>query len=146
MRGSGQFKLLANVLKKIQRKMLVSFLRPENSAVLKSIFFFHRGSRGYMQSQLKNDAFLGYEQVGWIQKCPFLQYQFYPSWFKPSAGRFFFFQVPAGVTSLPSKGGVGWLVVYVNQRKSLLDPVSTKGVIDNNQCSYLIQRFYSHNC
>ena len=49
---------------------------------------------------------------------------------------------PADVTSLPSKGGVGWLVVYVNQRNSLLVPVSTKGIIGNKQCSYLIQWFY----
>ena len=83
-------------------------------------------------------------QVGWIQKCPFLQYQFYPSWFKSSAGQVVcFFRLPAGVASLPSKGGVGWLVVYVNQRNSHLVPVSTKGIIDNKQCSYLIQRFYS---
>ena len=26
-------------------------------------------------------------QVGWIKKCPFWQYQFYPSWLKPSSGR-----------------------------------------------------------
>ena len=50
-------------------------------------------------------------QVGWIKKCPFWQYQFYPSWFKPSSGRDVCFLGTTGVTSLPSKGGVGWLVV-----------------------------------
>ena len=38
--------LLANVLRMIQRKMLVRFLRPENSAVFKSIF--PRDSSSYM--------------------------------------------------------------------------------------------------
>ena len=31
----------------------------------------------------------------------------------------------------------------MSQSNSLLVPVSTKGIIDNKQCSYLIQRFYS---
>ena len=52
--------LLANVLQMIQRKMLVSFLRPENSAVFKSNFF-PRDSPSYMWFQLKKILFLGYE-------------------------------------------------------------------------------------
>ena len=51
--------LLANVLKMIQRKMLVSFLRPENSAAFKSTFsqrFFYL----YVVS-VEKTLFLGYE-------------------------------------------------------------------------------------
>ena len=52
--------------------------------------FFSRDSRSYMYFQLKKLFFLVMStlfQVGWIKKCPFWQYQFYPSWFKPSSGR-----------------------------------------------------------
>ena len=51
--------LLANVLKMIQRKMLVSFLRPENSAVFKSIFFPE--ILLVMCSSVEKILFLGYE-------------------------------------------------------------------------------------
>ena len=67
--------------------MLVSFLRPENNAVFKSIFFL-RDSPSYMWFQLKKILFLGYEHflsVGWIKKCPFLKD------IKLSAGELFVF-------------------------------------------------------
>ena len=65
--------LLANVLKMIQRKMLVSFFETWKQCCVQ-IDFFLRDSLSYMWFQLKKILFLGYEHflsVGWIKKCPF---------------------------------------------------------------------------
>ena len=142
---SSDFKLkfVSKRSKNDSKKNVGEFFWDLKIALCSNRFFFSRDSRSYMYFQLKKNFFFlvmsTLFQVGWIKKCPFWQYQFYPSWFKPSSGRDVCF-----LGTLQAAGSIfGGLRRSASQSSHISEGRGAKSIV-LNQGLYYIKRPWAY--